>query len=276
MASLTVALGCPEAASSRRHHRHRQQQLLERQQRTLVSQPRHRRGNDHQPRLNTTTAATAADASSADVNRLGRTPRGSTLRCRASGGKKGGPMGLFDEMLDVMEGGPKLRKWYGQDSSVGDPKAEKPEYDGGDDASKSSGGSGGGGGVDTEEDLKAWDKQPRRATLVTDADTRLGEAVVMQLIVAKQPVTALGITPEIAEARYGPYVTGEEPGWGTERRGELRMDTVLVTLRSRLVVSFARCIRNSTAVFVRARKCTGARDLFGRGPSTVPAVHEHP
>ena len=30
-------------------------------------------------------------------------------------------------MLDVMEGGPKLRKWYGQDSSVGAPGAERPD-----------------------------------------------------------------------------------------------------------------------------------------------------
>ena len=26
-----------------------------------------------------------------------------------------------------MEGGPKLRKWYGQDSSVGAPGAERPD-----------------------------------------------------------------------------------------------------------------------------------------------------
>ena len=35
----------------------------------------------------------------------------------------------------------------------------------------------------------------------------------MQLIVAKQPVVALGISPEAAAARYGPYVVAvEDPG----------------------------------------------------------------
>ena len=105
---------------------------------------------------------------------------------------------------------PKLRKWYGQDSSVGERNAAEELGDG----------SGGGGGeeevptVDTEAELREWDKKPRRATLVTDANTQLGEAIIMQLIVAKQPVTALGVTPEEAETRYGPYVTGEEEGGG--------------------------------------------------------------
>ena len=69
-----------------------------------------------------------------------------------------GKKGLFDEMLDVMEGGPKLRKWYGQDSSVGAPGEERV----------------GDGGVsavaeptpDEEEELREWDKKPRRGTLV--------------------------------------------------------------------------------------------------------------
>ena len=116
-----------------------------------------------------------------------------------------GKKGLFDEMLDVMEGGPKLRKWYGQDSSVGAPGEERV----------------GDGGVsavaepipDEEEELREWDKKPRRGTLVTGAETALGEAIIMQLIVAKQPVVALGISPEAAAARYGPYVVAvEDPG----------------------------------------------------------------
>ena len=108
-------------------------------------------------------------------------------------------------MLDVMEGGPKLRKWYGQDSSVGAPGEERV----------------GDGGVsavaeptpDEEEELREWDKKPRKGTLVTGAETALGEAIIMQLIVAKQPVVALGISPEAAAARYGPYVVAvEDPG----------------------------------------------------------------
>eukprot|EP00740_Mantoniella_antarctica_P004534 CAMPEP_0181364060 /NCGR_PEP_ID=MMETSP1106-20121128/9145_1 /TAXON_ID=81844 /ORGANISM="Mantoniella antarctica, Strain SL-175" /LENGTH=371 /DNA_ID=CAMNT_0023478669 /DNA_START=68 /DNA_END=1183 /DNA_ORIENTATION=- len=125
-----------------------------------------------------------------------------SVACRASGKKKG----FIDELLDVMEGGPKLRKWYGQDSSVGAPNVDKVEREPTEEAAAKSKGDEG-GKVDTEEELLEWDKQPRRATLVAGADTQLGEAVVMQLIVAKQPVTALGISPEAAAARYGPYVT---------------------------------------------------------------------
>jgi len=113
-----------------------------------------------------------------------------------------GKKGLFDEMLDVMEGGPKLRKWYGQDSSVGAPGEERV----------------GDGGVsavaeptpDEEEELREWDKKPRRGTLVAGAETALGEAIIMQLIVAKQPVVALGISPDTAASRYGPYVVAVE------------------------------------------------------------------
>ena len=48
---------------------------------------------------------------------------------------------------------------------------------------------------------------------MTGAETALGEAIIMQLIVAKQPVVALGISPEAAAARYGPYVVAvEDPG----------------------------------------------------------------
>ena len=46
-----------------------------------------------------------------------------TTRAKADGSKESN---IFDKianeankMLDVMEGGPKLRKWYGEDSSVG-------------------------------------------------------------------------------------------------------------------------------------------------------------
>lgn len=116
--------------------------------------------------------------------------------------------GFFDEMLDVMEGGPKLRKWYGQDSSVGAPGAERPDPPpGGGDAKR--------GADDTpepsrQEVLKAWDKQPRRATLVTDVDTALGEAIVVQLIVAKQPVVATGLPADVCASRFGPYVTAAD------------------------------------------------------------------
>jgi hypothetical protein len=74
---------------------------------------------------------------------------------------------------------PKLRKWYGQDSSVGDPNAEKPEgYDMEEEKEEDS--SKRDVPADTEESLKAWDAQPRRATLVSGADTALGEVGLLQ------------------------------------------------------------------------------------------------
>ena len=112
--------------------------------------------------------------------------------------------GFFDEMLDVMEGGPKLRKWYGQDSSVGAPGAERDDSD---DTSKETTPV-----ASRAEVMSAWDKQPRKATLVTDVDTMLGEAIVVQLIVAKQPVVAMGLSPVDAEKRFGPYVTAADAG----------------------------------------------------------------
>jgi len=124
----------------------------------------------------------------------------SSVIARADNDKQG--KNIFEEVLDVMEGGPKLRKWYGTDSSVNDVK-ENEVFDG-----TEGGGDGDGpGGMTEEEDLKEWDQQKRRAVMVTDADTPLGEGIVMQLILAKQPVTALGLTPETALARFGPYVT---------------------------------------------------------------------
>jgi hypothetical protein len=110
-------------------------------------------------------------------------------------------------MLDVMEGGPKLRRWYGSDSSVGAPGEERverkaPSSDVADADARASGSI----GFD-EATLRAFDAKPRRSVLVAGADTALGEAVVMQLIVAKQDVVVLGIAPELAATRFGPYVT---------------------------------------------------------------------
>ena len=94
-----------------------------------------------------------------------------------------------------MEGGPKLRRWYGSDSSVGAPGEERverkaPSSDVADADARASGSI----GFD-EATLRAFDAKPRRSVLVAGADTALGEAVVMQLIVAKQDVVVLGIAP---------------------------------------------------------------------------------
>ena len=163
------------------------------------------------PRRTTTLFSARVDVALNHVRRDdGVTSTGTSLRARHSRGRSltrvHAKKGFFDEMLDVMEGGPKLRKWYGQDSSVGAPGAERPDpppggtRDVADDTPAPS----------RQEVVKTWDKQPRRATLVTDVDTALGEAIVVQLIVAKQPVVATGLSADAAAARFGPYVTAAD------------------------------------------------------------------
>ena len=161
------------------------------------------------PRRTTTLFSARVDVALNHVRRDdGVTSTGTSLRARHSRGRSltrvRAKKGFFDEMLDVMEGGPKLRKWYGQDSSVGAPGAERPDPP-----------PGGGDADDTpapsrQDVLEAWDKQPRRSTLVTDVDTALGEAVVVQLIVAKQPVVATGLPADVVASRFGPYVTAAD------------------------------------------------------------------
>ena len=41
-------------------------------------------------------------------------------------------------------------------------------------------------------------------------DTALGEAIVVQLIVAKQPVVATGLPADVIASRFGPYVTAAD------------------------------------------------------------------
>ena len=70
-----------------------------------------------------------------------------------------------------MEGGPKLRRWYGSDSSVGAPGEERverkaPSSDVADADARASGSI----GFD-EATLRAFDAKPRRSVLVAGADT---------------------------------------------------------------------------------------------------------
>ena len=75
--------------------------------------------------------------------------------------------------MDYLQSGPKLRKWYGETEKLTGPR-KRPRGDdqgrqGGDDED---GGEGGEGGA-------------RDAVLVTDADSPLGELVVLQLVLAR-------------------------------------------------------------------------------------------
>lgn len=87
-----------------------------------------------------------------------------------------------DGLLDYMEAGPKLRKWYGEgerrprDGQEPDPEKDEPDA-------------------------------PGDAVLVTDGDSPMGELVILQLILARLKVTALVKDSAAATQAYGSYVT---------------------------------------------------------------------
>lgn len=96
--------------------------------------------------------------------------------------------GFGEQLLDYIEGGPKLRKWYGQ--------GERPT-------------DGGGFPGDKKPDPKQPPPVdvPRDSILVTDADSPTGQAVVLQLILARQKVRALVRSAEATAKEYGAYVS---------------------------------------------------------------------
>lgn len=90
--------------------------------------------------------------------------------------------GFMDQILDYIEGGPKLRKWYGAPDLL--PK----------DGSASQ--------VDetTEED------EVRDAVLVTDGDSEIGQMVILSLIVKRIQAKALVKDKRAAVEAFGTYV----------------------------------------------------------------------
>lgn len=109
---------------------------------------------------------------------------------RASEGReKKRSKSLGDQLLDYIEGGPKLRKWYGAE--------EELPRDGGVAAKGAPGG---------EEDEGAGGDAVRDAVLVTDADSETGQLIVLQLILKRRRVVALVRDVRAARAAFGPYV----------------------------------------------------------------------
>ncbi|KAI3931600.1 hypothetical protein MKW92_011202 [Papaver armeniacum] len=92
--------------------------------------------------------------------------------------------GFMDQILDYIEGGPKLRKWYG---------AEKLPKDGGD-------------VEDGEDDDTQEVEQVRDAVLVTDGDSEIGQMVILSLIVARARVKAIVKNKRAAIEAFGTYV----------------------------------------------------------------------
>lgn len=118
---------------------------------------------------------------------------------------------LFDGVIDMLEGGRKLRRWYGSDSSVGDgTRADDPVDDPIDDAASE------------EDDRDVELDTPKTSILVTDAvgGGGVGESVVMRLVLAKASVVAAcdGDRIALAETRFGPYVNVASNEWSAGAR----------------------------------------------------------
>ncbi|KAL4039367.1 hypothetical protein IC575_003019 [Cucumis melo] len=104
--------------------------------------------------------------------------RHESVRCFAK--KK---IGFMDQILDYIEGGPKLRKWYGAPDLVS--KNESALKD---------------------EDEYSEEGTIRDAILVTDGDTEIGQMVILSLIVKKARVKALVKDKKAALEAFGLYV----------------------------------------------------------------------
>ncbi|CAM8941782.1 unnamed protein product [Rhodiola kirilowii] len=114
--------------------------------------------------------------------KLSNRNRGLSTACSAK--KK---TNFVDQILDYIEGGPKLRKWYGA--------AELLPKDGS-------------GSVDLieEEEDSLDDDEVRDAVLVTDGDSELGQMVILSLIVKRARVKALVKDKRAALEAFGTYV----------------------------------------------------------------------
>ncbi|KAG2551353.1 uncharacterized protein LOC120652089 [Panicum virgatum] len=88
-----------------------------------------------------------------------------------------------DRILDYIEGGPKLRRWYGapdllpKDGGAEDEEAESPDIE-----------------------------EPRDAVLVTDGDSEIGQMVILALILKRARVKALVKDKRSTEEAFGTYV----------------------------------------------------------------------
>ncbi|KAI3524936.1 hypothetical protein L1887_03605 [Cichorium endivia] len=96
--------------------------------------------------------------------------------------KKGKP-GFFDVILDYIEGGPKLRKWYG----AADLNTED-------------------GSISEEADESSEEDEIRDAVLVTDGDNEIGQTIILSLIIKRIRVKALVKDKRAAIESFGTYV----------------------------------------------------------------------
>uniref|UniRef100_A0A803NY92 NAD(P)-binding domain-containing protein n=1 Tax=Cannabis sativa TaxID=3483 RepID=A0A803NY92_CANSA len=103
------------------------------------------------------------------------------LNFRCSAKKK---ISFADQILDYIEGGPKLRRWYGAPDLL--PKD--------------------GSIVDDEDEDESSENGARDAILVTDGDSEIGQMVILSLIVKRARVKALVKDKRVALEAFGTYV----------------------------------------------------------------------
>ncbi|KAL9387693.1 hypothetical protein Peur_020817 [Populus x canadensis] len=107
-----------------------------------------------------------------------RTKSHGLIRCSAK--KK---ISFVDQILDYIEGGPKLRKWYGAPDLL--PKD----------------------GSDAEDEDELPEKnEVRDAVLVTDGESEIGQMIILSLIIKKARVKALVKDKRTAMEAFGTYV----------------------------------------------------------------------
>ncbi|OIT29495.1 PREDICTED: uncharacterized protein LOC109211275 isoform X2 [Nicotiana attenuata] len=91
-------------------------------------------------------------------------------------------IGFMDQILDYIEGGPKLRKWYGAPDLL--PKD----------------------GSTSEENESTEEDEVRDAVLVTDGDNEIGQMVILALIIKRTRIKALVKDKRVAMEAFGTYV----------------------------------------------------------------------
>ncbi|KAL6593691.1 hypothetical protein ACP70R_048592 [Stipagrostis hirtigluma subsp. patula] len=97
-----------------------------------------------------------------------------------------GEASFTDRILDYIEGGPKLRRWYGAPDLL--PKD---------------------GGAEDEDDefgVRIDIEEPRDAVLVTNGDSEIGQMVILALILKRARIKALVKDKRSTEEAFGTYV----------------------------------------------------------------------
>ncbi|XP_057860508.1 uncharacterized protein At2g37660, chloroplastic isoform X2 [Cryptomeria japonica] len=106
----------------------------------------------------------------------------------SSSNKKSGLASFGERLLDYIEGGPKLRKWYGAPNQLPrDRNVKKKDYN---------------SGEPKKDDIP----EIRDAVLVTDGDSDIGQLVILSLIIKRARIKALVKDSKAAISSFGSYI----------------------------------------------------------------------